>query len=144
MEPLCCFVGSPGQHRVILKQVNLCSIYFTSLLQFSVKSRRCNPTHCQCQYGCSAGFHPLDSLSSPEILFWRGQKWKVLIHIYLHDACYGAKSRLWMQKMSVTIIVLPTLLSHCKNGTAPHSCYENIKQSISVYCSSAVVLLYRH
>lgn len=72
-----CFGGSPGQHTVILKQVNLCSIFFTSSLQFSVKSRRCNPlrssscchsTHCRCQYSCSADFHPLDSLSSPEIL----------------------------------------------------------------------------
>lgn len=75
------------------------------------------------------------------LLFWRGQKCQVLIHIDFHTACYGAKSQLGLQKIPVTIIVLPTLLSHCRGGTAPHSCCEKVKQSIYVYCSSSVVLL---
>lgn len=72
------------------------------------------------------------------LLFWRGQKWQVLIHIYFHAAYYGAKSRLRLQKIPVTIIVLPTLLSHCRDGTAPQSSCENIKQSIYVHCSSSL------
>lgn len=119
-------------------QINLCSIYFTSWLQFSIKTRICNPlcydiTYCQCWCSCSAGFCYLDCLPSPEILalfgtvchkdlrhkiFWRNPNLWYCFEEAKNERywfIFFAWCTFWSQvTISVTIIVLPTLLSCCK------------------------------